>query len=205
MTTEHEELDYAALIEALVGFVRERRTGTMFIATESQHSARISLERGRIVSCSYYRYRGLDAIIQIRHIQRGSCKFLDGVFNSAAETPLPETDELLRDLGIVASPSAAQRRPAPAQAPSTGHTTAASTKPASGAGGRNLWEIVVKELTVYLGPVAPIAAAEYRESLLAATSTERIRSILAKLALEIPDSQQARDFKSRVEAKLTGA
>ena len=43
MSIEHEQLSYGELIDALSRFVQEQRTGTMFIVTESRHSARISL------------------------------------------------------------------------------------------------------------------------------------------------------------------
>jgi hypothetical protein len=202
MPSEHEQLPYDDIIEALTTFVQEQRTGTMFIVTDSKHVARISLERGRIVSCTYTLFRGQDAIAHIRGIRFGAFSFSDGIFNSAGETPLPGTAELLRELGA-----------------RVGSGDMSQTDFASGAGERNpakttdipaglevsgdaLWDLVVEELAADLGPVASIAAADYEAELRSATSGETVRAVLGRLASELPDSAQAKAFKLRVMARI---
>ncbi len=202
MAINHELLSYGDLIAALNQFVGEQRTGTMFIVTESNHSARIALENGRIVSCTYTLYRGLDAIVHIRHIRFGTYTFSDGIFNSVAEIPLPSTQDLLRDLGMTVGPDTVSRQ-ASAETRQASIPAAAGVATDMAVSGKALWNIVVSELAVYLGPVASFAAAEYERDLRSATSGERVLAILAKLALEIPEPARAQEFKKRAMARIS--
>jgi hypothetical protein len=203
MSIEHEQLSYGELIDALSRFVQEQRTGTMFIVTESRHSARISLEDGRIISCTYTLHRGLDAIAHIRRIRFGAFTFSDGIFNSVAEMPLPSTPELLRDLGATVDSNIVSLAPSRMRAGEDSPAAMAGASDDLAISGRALWNVVVSELAVYLGPVASIAAAEYEANLCAATSRERVRLILSQLALEIPESAQGQEFKQRVMARVS--
>jgi hypothetical protein len=200
MALNQEQLSYSGLIEALSKFVREQRTGTMFIVTDSKHSARICLEAGRIVSCTYTLYRGLDAVIHIRHIKGGSYTFSDGIFNSSAEIPLPSTQELLQDLGMSVLAAAPKAPDKGKQASQPTELVGSSDLAVSGSA---LWTVVVVELASYLGPVASLAAGEYEASLRAATSKNRVQSILATLALEVLEPAQAKEFKERIMARIS--
>jgi hypothetical protein len=103
MKQEHETLPLQDLIEVLNTLCEERRTGTMFIHTDTNRSARIGIEQGRIFFVAFGRYRGLDAIEHIKTMQYGKFSFAESIFNSGAEIPLPPTGELLAQLAWAAA------------------------------------------------------------------------------------------------------
>ncbi len=204
MAINQEQLNYRDLIDVLGQLVRERRTGTMFIVTDTKHSARIGLERGRILSCTYTLFRGLDAVAHIRRIRSGKFTFSDGIFNSNAETPLPSTSDLLREFGATVEPDGISIEPSAkpvAERSVAAWDVGASTDMA--VSGKALWKVVVSELAIHLGPVASFAAARYEEDLCSATCSERVQAILSKLALEIGEPSRAQEFKERVMAKIS--
>jgi hypothetical protein len=103
MNQEHETLPLQDLIAVLNSLCDDGRTGTMFIHTDTNRSARIGIERGRIFFVAFGRYRGLDAIEHIKKMQYGKFSFAESIFNSGAEIPLPPTGELLAQLAWAAA------------------------------------------------------------------------------------------------------
>jgi len=208
---EHEHLSYDELIEELRILVRDKHTGIMFIRTESDHSVRIGLAQGRIVSYNYRMHRGPKAISLIRRIQSGEYAFTEevpgivsGIISGEAQASdidffaelaaIPDRD-VFADQDVLFAPP-------PASAHMQG-TAAAEVSPPSASGGPQigggeLFETVVRELTWYLGPVARVVATEYEQELRSAASREQVHTIVSHLAQEIDDSQQAGEFKTRI-------
>lgn len=86
-------------MQAIEDHVLERRTGTMFITTDDQHSARIALREGVIVSLAYRTARGLEAMPFLLAVRAGTVTFQDGFVMPPSKTEIvPPTAELLAKL-----------------------------------------------------------------------------------------------------------
>ncbi|MCP5051473.1 MAG: hypothetical protein GY940_30175, partial [bacterium] len=95
MNAETASLSYDRLMEKLLRLCGEGRTGTMFITTEKGHAARVALDRGKIVSCTYRLKQGMNAIPLLMKINSAACHFARDVFDSSGNASLPATDLLL--------------------------------------------------------------------------------------------------------------
>ncbi len=213
---EHEHLSYDELIDELRILVRDKHTGIMFIRTESDHSVRIGLAQGRIVSYNYRMHRGAKAISLIRRIQSGEYAFTEevpgivsGIISGdgqASDIDFFEALAAIRDPDVFADqdvffpPSSA---PARIQGTAADEVSPPSAATSPRVGGGELFEAVVRELTRYLGPVAAMVAAEYEQELRSATGREQVHAIVSRLAREIDDTRQAGEFEARILGLLS--
>jgi CheY-like chemotaxis protein len=92
------------LVRELRRLCQEKRSGTLFITTEGNHSARLVLREGVVVGVTYRTKHGPEAIPLIKNIMDGHYTFSENhVFLSYSEStaaPLPGTPEILRLLGV---------------------------------------------------------------------------------------------------------
>ena len=132
MSPEPAPMSYRQMMTELGTLCAARRTGTMFIATTDNHSARIGLRQGDIVSLVFRTQRGLEALDHIRKITAGRFSFSDAVLDKAAHADLPYTSDLLALLVGEESPL-----PPPALAPPLAAAPRAPAAAASGRSGRS--------------------------------------------------------------------
>ncbi len=103
------------LVQELRRLCQEKHSGTLFITTEENHSARFVIQGGVIIGITYRTKHGPEAIPFIKNIKGGHYTFAGkSVFLSYSEsttTSLPETPEILRllsvDLVVPANPVSA--------------------------------------------------------------------------------------------------
>src|SRR5450756_1164334 len=133
---EHEHLSYAELIDELQALAARGCTGVMFMRTESDHSVRIGLQNGRVVSCNYRMYQQQKAISLIRQIRSGEYAFKQGVPGLIFGEELPANFDFFRELTGESSQSSLIAR----QDSSPGATDLRIS-------GGELFEAVVQELT----------------------------------------------------------
>ncbi len=95
MSPEPALLPYSRLMAEVAALCAAKRTGTMFIATTDNQSARIGLRQGEIVSLVFRTQRGLEALDHIRKILAGRFTFSDAVVDRAGGADLPQTADLL--------------------------------------------------------------------------------------------------------------
>lgn len=221
MSREHEELDFKELLDELRDLCANRRTGTMFIHTDSNHAVRFGLEDGRIFLCSFGKYRGLDAIPHLLGIQSGKYSFAEAVFNSGSEVPQPTTEELLEALAEEVLKRADERGEmpsiedtvwvggeAPPAQPLPGQQGAAHEGNEPGGlsmTGEPLYAQVVEELALFLGPVAAALCAAHEARLREATTVAQLRPILADLALHLEGADSEGRFIGNVLRAASGA
>lgn len=92
-------LDFRGIVQALEEHVLERRTGTMFITTADQHSARVVLREGVIVSMAFRATRGEDVLPLLTAIRGGTVTFQDGfVMPPSPSERVPATAEVIARL-----------------------------------------------------------------------------------------------------------
>ena len=205
MSPERAAVPYAELLSELSRLCAARRTGTMFIATTDNQSARIGLQQGDIISLVFRTQRGLEAIDRIRKITAGRFTFSDTVVDRVASADLPTTSDLLsllagnRALPVVSTtpappappPDAAPRPGAPAQA-----QAAASPELVRVQG------VIEAELTEFVGPIAPLLCRGHISKAAAAGSPLDLPALVEAVAREIGDRAKEDRFKQQALARL---
>lgn len=172
--------DFPQILEALGQLVRERRSGTLFITTDDNHSARFALEDGEIRSMAYSHLRGYDALPKLQQIRGGSYRFVEGGFISPEAIPLPRTDELLAMIGEAESDD--------------GGTDSMPTGSV-----RDALVVVRQQLTLHLGPFADIIWDEFIEDNGHPKDPSEFRVMIQTLAEEIDNPIKREEFKRKAK------
>lgn len=197
MSPEPAPVPYRQIVTELAGLCRARRTGTLFIATTDNQSARIGLREGEISSLVFRNQRGLDALIHLRKIVAGRINFTDAVMDRGPRGDLPMTVDLLDMLGTDDPLAVVPTRPTPSAAP-------APLPPASSADAQltRVQAVIEAELTEYLGPMAVVICREHIARAAAASPPHDVRQIVEALASEIGDRAKEERFRQRVLSRL---
>jgi hypothetical protein len=201
MNPEPAPLSHRQLMTELRALCAAKRTGTMFIATTDNHSARIGLTLGEIVSLVFRNQHGLEALDHVRKITAGRWSFSNAVMDKGTHADLPSTIDLLALLAGEESPlpqpppipdSAARPRiPAPGVAPPAGNADLARAR-----------EVIEAELTEFVGPIAPLLCREHLERAAAAGPPWDWRALVDAVAREISDRAKEERFKQQALARL---
>ncbi len=189
---------YQQLMQELKKLCADKRTGTMFITTDDNHSARFALQKGRIVACAYTLKKGYDALPLIQQIKSGAFAFADGVFSGMDELPLPETEVMFEVLG--GSADGGNR--------AAGGARQAGNETGSGASFIDMNAAIKDielELAVYVGPIADIICEEHFEEAGEISDVSDVVRLVETIASEIDDPAKEDLFKQRVVAKLKSA
>jgi hypothetical protein len=194
-------MSYRQLMIELGALCAAMRTGTMFIATTDNHSARIGLRHGEIVSLVFRTQRGLEALDHIRKITAGRFNFTESVLEKTAHAGLPHTAELLAMLQGEYSPlpppppaplpAAAPRVVSPAVAPPPENPQLTKARAA-----------IESELTEFVGPIAPLLCREHMARAAAAGPPWDWRELVDAVAREIGDRAKEERFKQQALARL---
>ncbi len=103
MSGNAEYLDYSALIAELDQLCAQKRTGSFFLTSDDKHIAVFIIDGGRISGCRYRGKSGYDALALINEINAGTARFLEGMFSSMGDVPLPSTGEIMNTLSRASS------------------------------------------------------------------------------------------------------
>jgi hypothetical protein len=194
-------MSYRQMMTELRALCADMRTGTMFIATTDNHSARIGLRQGEIVSLVFRNQRGLEALDHIRKITAGRFSFSDAVLDKAAHADLPYTSDLLALLvgeeSPLPPPAPAPQAAAPPRAPA-----AAATPPVEHPQLVRAQAVIESELTEYVGPIAPLLCREHIARTAAAGPPWDWRELVEAVAREIGDRAKEERFKQQALARL---
>ncbi len=174
------------LISALNTATKGSKTGAFFITTEDQHSAMITLNKGRITGLKFRTTRGYDAATAL-----AKCNQLK--FQTAAEpTELPGEGEI--DAATVIN---VLQTGDPSVAPS--QTGGASAAPSA--------KVDLDALrTRYISAIGPIAGALFDEAVDelgdALQTNEGVEQFIQKLAQQIDDQAEADRFLRDARAQM---
>src|SRR6266481_857931 len=199
MSPEPALLPYSRLMAEVAALCAAKRTGTMFIATTDNQSARIGLRQGEIVSLVFRTQRGLEALDHIRKITAGRFTFSDAVVDRVSSADLPGTSDLLEMLsGVDAPPPAATPRSvssvparaiAPAAAPPVGQLA-------------KVQAVIEAELTEFVGPIAPLLCREHVARAAAAGPPLDLPALVEAVSHEIGDRAKEDRFRQQALARL---
>ena len=207
MSPEPAPISFGELVKELSALCAARRTGTMFIATTDNQSARIGLREGAIVSVVFRTRRGLDAADHLRTITGGRFSFSDAIVDRVSSNDLPPTSALLALLAGEASPlPPIQSAAAPLSAPRPAPPPAAPATPAAARAALSRAQSTVEaELMEFVGPIAPVLCREHFARAASAGPPFDWPAIVDAIAREIGDRAKEERFKQQVLARLTTA
>lgn len=170
---------FSDLITALAQWSRERRTGIVYVATDTNHSAQINLSQGEIVFLVFQSRLGANALPLMRTIDGCRFRFAEGAIASQSRQRLPATTAILDQLAS----SARRVRQDPVAAGAQAISSEAKT-------------VLERALAEYIGPMVAIVCPEHFER------ARDLESAIDALACEIPKPEQAVRFRRDVAKKL---
>lgn len=203
-------MPWSELLQEITRMCSERRTGTLFIATNDNRLARIALKDGVIAAVEFQRKQGLAAIKLMQSILAGTWRFNEELMLVSGVQSLPSTPGLLKMLADKPDPSA----PPTASELNVPQTLPAGQVPASSAlGGAakqrfsfvdvsellQIKEIITGELIAIIGPMGKLVCDDHLASL---TDRRSVMLAIEKIAAEIDDPDLERQFKLSVAEKL---
>jgi hypothetical protein len=205
MSPERAAVPYTELLRELSRLCAARRTGTMFIATTDNQSARIGLQQGDIISLVFRTQRGLEAIDRIRKITAGRFTFSDTVVDRVASADLPTTSDLLSLLAGNRAPPVVSATPAPPAPPPDAAPRPGAPAQAQAAASPELVRVqgvIEAELTEFVGPIAPLLCRGHISKAAAAGSPLDLPALVEAVAREIGDRAKEDRFKQQALSRL---
>lgn len=168
------------LVVELQRLCQEKLSGTLFISGDNHRMVQISLLDGNIMALSCLNKRGVEALPLIRQINPNWFQFIKGS-SITTDPDLPPTTDILNSLASIAPVSA-----------SVGLTKNATLEVFP----QQIRTVLKETLAEFMGPVAPMICNKILQR------TQNLDSAIDLLAQEIPDRQQALNFKNKVKQKL---
>ncbi|HQR52588.1 MAG TPA: DUF4388 domain-containing protein [Burkholderiales bacterium] len=169
----------ADLVAALGEWSRERLTGIVYVATDTNHAAQINLVEGEITFVVFKSRLGANALPLMQAIESCRFRFAEGVVAAPSRQTLPPTTVILEQL----AKSASTARAAPVASATTAISSEAKT-------------VIERALADYIGPMVTIVCAEHFEQ------PRDLETTIDALACEIPNPEHAIRFKEDVSRKL---
>ncbi len=201
MSPEPAPVPYRQIVAELAALCGAGRTGTLFMATTDNQSARIGLTQGEITSLVFRNQRGLEALDHLRKIVAARINFSDAVMDRGVRGDLPATPDLLGMLGADEPPAVAPTRPAPLAAPPTAPAPPPSPSAADAQLAR-VQAVIETELTEYLGPMAVVICREHVARAATGGPPHDVRQIVEAVAREIGDRPKEERFRQQVLSRL---
>ena len=87
------------ILNELKNHLEQQHTGTFFIASDTNTSARLGLKEGKIIYCCYQRFHGIEAINALCHLKSGRWSFSNSPFPFHNKSVV-EHKESLDKLGV---------------------------------------------------------------------------------------------------------
>jgi hypothetical protein len=173
------EPEMVALPPKLFVLVAQKRSGILYIRTDKNESARIALDKGKIVYCCFRHWHGYEALEPLKKIKQCSLRFSEEVLPDLSDKKdqLPPSEEVLKLL--------------------TGEAPLAISVELEG-----YLSIFKERLLDIMGPMAERLWEKYQTELADVHNSEQLRTVLWHIAREIPFAQERENFMSLVDQKL---
>ncbi len=182
MKSSISQLTYAELMAEIYRLSSDKCSGTVFITSHDGHLARIVLDEGRITHLVFdSKYRGYDVIPLIQAIKFARLQFVEGVFETAEEVPLPSTDKIFQTLGET-------------------HTKNGTSPPFSNVD--MAIEQIKKGLATHIGPIATLVCEEYTEKVGPLNTKSDVFAMIDSVAQEIQKPDEEKAFKEQMKTEI---
>jgi len=186
MQNETSLVDLPAILKALEQLRLERRTGTLFITTDSGHAVRFVLNKGDVSGCHYRDKIGDEALPLVRDIQAARYSFV-------VSASVPEDSRARPDPNAL---SALMPGEGFAPTPSAGAPDVFSGR--LGPAVRQIQH----ELAKFIGPAAVMVCNDYLEQAGEIIQSADIMRMIDTVAREVGDHSSAQQFRERVLTEL---
>ena len=177
-------LSYQQLIQELRNLCAGEHSGTMFITTSENQSARFIIDKGKITASAFRLVKGVDAFPHMQKIKKGSFSFIEGVLGKVQDLPLPDTEVILKVL---------ENKQISAGMPAIEPAIALSISPSF----KIALEKVEHELLKFIGPIAEFICDDYINNAKSMRVFQDLITMIDKVALEIDDPRKERQFKDQ--------
>lgn len=181
MTGSASRVPYGEMVAALRELCAAGSTGTLFIVTDDNHSVRVGLDRGKIMTLVAGDSCNEAAIPVFQAIKKGSYRFQDGLIldRRAGDTPA-DSERLFKALvGEAVAPG-------PPPTPRDDTLTKAL-------------EIIESEALGIIGPIARVLCAEHCAEV---RDLPSLQQAIERIAVEIDDPERAEELRRRVMERL---
>ena len=168
-----QQRGFAELIKELRELCSEQRTGVVFIRPGDGSIVNIGLSEGRIVSLSFRRKLGQEALPLLAEITSGQLDFVKDLPTST-KTPLPPTETILEKLSQWS-------RASPSLAAGSKNTSAVQLD-------ESVQAVLQETLAEYIGPMAHVVCDK------ALLEGKDLKTAIGALAEKIPDRAKAQRF-----------
>lgn len=193
-------LSRSEIAERLREEVARESTGTLIVRSQDAHAAMFVLEKGILISLSFGRLRGADAVDELVKLDSGSCQF-NTLQLGHPQLGLPAVAEIIAMLRQ-------SRADAPVAAPPKPHGD--STEPSTDRERRVATDAptltaaypedavvtcISKVLVDYLGPIASVLGRSMAKKRGGVRSAEDAESLIVALSAELPDDATRARFE----------
>lgn len=219
---EYRMLSFAEIVDALDDLVRRGRTGTVNVLTDSKTYVRIGLKKGRFIHFIFGKHKGEDALAYFKRIRSGKYAFWEGAASDSPPHLLPTPHELIHELrdatagtllrtspndsdptrSFVPPPDAADAEMGGESNVFPPATTGSQDLGTLSLRGDALYEAVLEELALYLGPMAAMALVDYGSTLKAVANTDQLRDVLVEIGEGLGNAQQAEAFTRTIVERV---
>ncbi len=154
---------------------QEKSSGTLFISGDNRGTAQINLLDGNIMALSCLNKRGMEALLLIQQFNVSWFQFIKGG-SITTDSDLPPTEDILDSL--------------------VGRSTSTSASSELTINTQQSEKVLKEILTDFMGPVGPMICNKvFRQ-------TQNLETAIELLALEIPNHQQAIQFKEKARQQI---
>lgn len=186
MKTDKELLSLPQIMGELKHLCDKGKTGTMFITSDDNHSARFALQDGKVFTCAFSQKKGFDALPLIKKIKFAHCRFADGVFSHMDEIMLPGENTLFDILEGDAAAPASIDQAVELVNPDMNKTL----------------RMIEQQLSQYIGPIAEVVCEEYLEDIDDDITITDLGKMINSVSTEIDDVNQRAEFMQHISSKL---
>jgi len=204
------------LAASLRRLVEARKTGTMFVTTNSKHCAILGLEDGRLASILYEELHGVDALDRLQHEPINRSRFSPMLFRSLSDKEnLPPTNDLLETIEGWSQPSvnavstqASGVEPQQFGAGNSERQAATTAQPEASEAAVDLTftsmlTAVGRESARYFGPIGPILCAKKLQAIDPKDSGE-LKLAIQQIAADLKDESLGKEFEAKAIALVEG-
>lgn len=171
--------EMVTLLPKLFVLVEQKRSGILYIRTDKNESARIALDKGKIVACCFRSIHGYAALEPLKKVKKCSLRFSEESLHDLSDKKdqLPESEEVLRLL--------------------TGETPVGISVELA-----NYLQPFKNKLLDIMGPMAERLWEKHQGKLAAASNQGQLKAALRHLAQEIPFAEERENFFDLIDKKL---
>ncbi len=173
------EPEMVALLPKLFVLVGQKRSGILYIRTDKNESARIALDKGKIVYCCFRHWQGYESLELLKRVKQCSLRFSEETLPDLSDKKdqLPPSEEVLKLL--------------------TGEAALAISSEVE----EYLMPFKEKLLDI-MGPMAERLWEQHQAELAAISNQAQLKSMLWHIAREIPFAEERENFMNLIEQRF---